>query len=77
MEFTFVYKNCKTCHEETYSEDLINNCCQQCFKCPIKKYKFKCYPCSMDFKTPREYRQHLNDTQHKKNYNFLKEWLFT
>ena len=73
---TFIYKNCKNCHEEIYIEDMINGACITCHRDPHKHDKFKCRICKYSCNTSREIKMHYNDTLHKKNLNLIKQWLF-
>ena len=76
MDFKFIYQNCKICHEEIYIEDLTNTVCKSCLINPTKQDRFKCSPCDFSINTKRELRQHYNNTVHKKNINFIRDWLF-
>ena len=73
---TYIYKNCKFCHSEVFIGDMIDKACPSCNRDQHKHDKFKCYICKFSSDKKKDLNRHYSDTQHKKNLNLVKKWLF-
>lgn len=73
---TFIYKNCRYCHEEIFISDMVNGSCFKCHRDPHLNDRYKCTICKYSCNKLIEINRHYSDTLHKKNLNLVKRWLF-